>query len=190
MQQVSPSVMPHQRAVTSADRPGQLPLAQGVQFHVTHQILDQGVPIPLAQADRLQTSVMDVFDVLFHSLVRQIESGVGDLNLRARVRTILMRTVCGMSAQRLGEVTVAYYARKNTITVVFSLDERWSVVQRLVLVWRGRNGVALAHVDCQTITKVPGPERRDCAAWFDSRRIRLENHFTKRLAGTCTGAEA
>ena len=190
MQQVSPSVTPQQRAVSSAVRPGHLPLAHGVQFSVTHQILDQGVPIPLAQADHLQTSVMGVTDVLFHSLVRQIESGVGNLDLREKVRTLLMRTVCGMSAQRLGEVRVAYYARKNTITVNFALDERWSVVQRLTLIWEGRNGVTLAHVDCQTITKVPDLDRCDCAAWFDSRRVRLENHFTKRLARTGTGAEA
>lgn len=70
---------------------------------MTHQILDHGVAIPLSQADSLQTSIMGVTDVLFHSLVRQIESGVGNLDLRAKVRTLLMRTVCGMSAQRLGD---------------------------------------------------------------------------------------
>lgn len=190
MQQVSPNVTPQQRAVSSAVRPGHLPLAHGVKFHVTHQILDRGVAIPLARADRLQTSIMGVTDVLFHSLVRQIESGVGNLDLREKVRTLLMRTVCGMSAQRLDEVRVAYYARKNTITVIFALDERWSVAQRLTLVWEGRNGVTLAHVDCQTNTIVPDLDRSDCAAWFDSRRIRLENHFAKRLVGTSAGATA
>lgn len=155
---------------------------------VLHHLDDGGVTVPLAQTDQLHRAIIGMSDVLHHSLARQIESGVGDLDRRKKVRTILARTLWGMNTDRKGDVRVVVYSNRNTLTVFFSIERQWSVCQNVSLIWDGRNGVALSAVDCQTIIKVPDPLRNRCAAWFTRERIRLENHFAKRLAPAGSGA--
>jgi len=147
-----------------------------------HHLEDGGTNVPLAQADDLHRAIIGMSDVLHHSLARQIESGVGDLDRRKKVRKIQARTFWGMNTDRKGDVRVVVSADRNSPTVTFSVEEQWLVSQRLELIWRGRNGVELSAVDCHTALRVPDAERDGCAAWFTNQRIRLENHFVKRLA--------
>lgn len=169
---------------SAADNPAP-PLPDGMECQsltVLHRIEDGGVPVPLMQADHLHGAIIGMSDVLFHSLARQIEAGIGDLDRREKVRTILARTFWGMNTERRGDVRVVVYADRNSPTVTFSMEQQWSVKQRLELVWQGRNGVELSAVASQTTVRVAPAERAGCAAWFTNQRIRLENHFAKRLA--------
>ena len=138
--------------------------------------------MPLAQADHLHRAIIGMSDVLHHSLARQIESGIGELDRREKVRTILARTLWGMNTDRKGDVRVVVYSNRNSLTVFFSIEGHWSVRQDIGLIWEGRNGVSLSAVDCQSSLKVPDPLRNRCAAWFTRERSRLEAHFAKRLA--------
>lgn len=149
---------------------------------VFHHLEDGGAIIPLAQADPLHGAIIGMSDVLFHSLASQIESGVGDLDRREKVRAILARIFWGMNTERRGDVRVVLYTDRNRHTVTFSVEERWLVSQRLELIWRGRKGVELSAVDCHARVHVGDAQRAGCAAWFTNQRIRLENHFAKRLA--------
>ena len=149
---------------------------------VLHHLEDGGTTVPLAQADHLHRAIIGMSDVLHHSLARQIEAGVGDLDRRKKVRTILSNTLWGMNTDRNGDVRVIVCAIRNSLTVFFSIEGQWSVRQDLRLIWEGRNGVALSAVDCQSLLDVPDPLRNRCAAWFTRERSRLEAHFAKRLA--------
>lgn len=157
-----------------------------------HHLEDGGMIVPLAHADDLHRAIIGMSDVLHHSLARQIESGVGDLDRRKKVRKIQARTFWGMNTERREDVRVVVYANRNALAVFFSIDAQWSIRQNIGLIWEGRNGVALSAVDCQTIIEVPDVARAGCAAWFDRQRVRLENHFAKRLAQapSCERGEA
>ena len=173
------------RAACSAAQPSHVASAQGAQLPVSHQLLElqeDGILIPLTKPEPLHNSIMDLQNVLLPSLALQIAVGVGEIDLRVKVRSILTNTLWGMNNGRDGEPRVVVNARKNKLEVFFSLQDRWLVTQRLVLNWQGRNGVVLSEVDCQTVINVPLSERDQCAAWFESQRSRLEKHFAKKLA--------
>lgn len=149
---------------------------------VAHLLQEYGAYISPVEVDELHASITTTFDVLFHSMKRQIESGVGNLDRRESVRTLLKRILCGMSSGKSGDVAVAVEARRNSVTVTFFQREDWSVTVRLELIWLGRNGVHLSMVECHATINVPDQVRERCAAWFTGQRTRLENHFSKRLA--------
>lgn len=153
-----------------------------------HHLEDGGTTVPLAQADDLHRAIIGMSDVLHHSLARQIESGIGDLDRRTKVRTIQARTFWGMNTDRKGDVRVVVYANRNSLTVFFSVESHWTIRQDIGLLWEGRNGVLLSAVDCQWSLKVPDPLRNHCAAWFARERSRLEAHFSKKLASARGGA--
>ena len=177
--------VPEYLAACSAAQPSHVAFAQGAQLPVSHQLLElqeDGLLIPLTKPEPLHNSIMDLQNVLLPSLALQIALGVGELDLRVKVRTILANTLWGMSTGRDGEPRVVVNAKKNKLKVSYLLQDRWLVTQLLVLNWQGRNGVVLSEVDCQTVISVPLSEKDHCAAWFDSQRCRLEKHFAKRLA--------
>ncbi|WP_087139546.1 hypothetical protein [Brevundimonas diminuta] len=155
---------------------------------VIHRIEYGGAIIPRTKADHLHGALTGMSSVLFHSMLRQIETGVGDLDRREKVRTLMANLHWEINADRAGDVKVVVYASRNSPAVFFGIDGHWSGQQRPTLVWTGRNGVALSAVNCQTIIDAPYAERVGRAAGFTHQRIRLENRFAeKRVLAAAAG---
>ena len=174
--------VPQRNAASTATPMPLAPPAKGTSLPVIHELQEHGVSIPLIRADHLHTSIMCVPNVLMPAFALQIALGVGELDLRKKARTILAGMFWGMNTDRPTDPRVVVYNNRNSYTVFFTLRDRWQVSQEFTLTWRGRTSLVLTQVKCQTTIDAPDPERERCAAWFDSQRVRLENHFAKRLA--------
>lgn len=146
-----------------------------------HQFFDGPSQQPIADG-RLSAGVAALIDALFRPLTAQIKMGIGDLDRRKKVRDLIRNIFNGMSARRDDEVTVAFWASRNSPRIIISQRGRWWVDLRPTYLWQGRNGVCLVGVDCHTTFHVPGAEGAVCAAWFERQRDRLDAHFAKRLA--------
>ncbi len=148
---------------------------------ISHCFVDGLTQQPITNG-RLSAAVAGVIDALFRPLAVQIALGIGDLDRRKKVRDLIRNTFNGMSARRDDEVTVAFWASRNSPRIIISQRDRWWVDLRPTYLWQGRNGVCLVGVDCHTTFHIPGAEGAVCAAWFERQRDRLDAHFAKRLA--------
>lgn len=158
-----------------ASEPKPLPIT------INHCFFDGLSQQPLADG-RLSAAVVALIDALFRPLTAQIKMGIGDLDRRKKVRDLIRNTFNGMSARRGDEVTVAFWASRNSPRIIITHGDRWWVDLKPTLQWEGRNGVSLIGVDCHTTFHVPDAEGAVCATWFERQRNRLDAHFTKRLA--------
>lgn len=182
--------VPQQSAASTAKPVSHMPSGQWALIPVVHGLQEHGLIVQPSKADHLHTSILGVPNTLIPSLAHQIALGVGELDLRRKARTILSRMFWGMNSDRAADPKVVVYNNRNSYTVFFTLRDRWSVSQELTLKWRGRSSLVLTRVECQTTIDVPDSEREVCAAWFESQRVRLENHFAKRLAQAPSNAGA
>lgn len=174
--------VPQQSVASNASPVPLMPSGKWSPLPVIHELQEHGAIVPLINADYLHVSIMGVPNVLIPSFALQIALGVGELDLRKKARTILARMFWGMNTDRPADPRIVVYNNRNSYTVFFTLRDQWSVSQEFTLTWRGRTSLVLTRVGCQTTIDVPDPERDHCAAWFEGQRVRLENHFAKRLA--------
>lgn len=169
------------RPTVIVDPPEMVSETETREIAFAHQFFDGPSQQPSADG-RLSAAVTALIDALFRPLTAQIKMGIGDLDRRKKVRDLIRNTFNGMSARRDDEVTVAFWASRNSPRIIITHGDRWWVDLKPTLQWEGRNGVSLVGVDCHTTFHVPGTESAVCAAWFERQRDRLDAHFAKRLA--------
>lgn len=147
---------------------------------ITHTFTEKSHS-PLATDDRLNIAVVAMTDALFKPLATQIMRGIGDLDRRKKFRDLIRNVFNGMDTHKAADVRVAFWARRNSPTVIISQRDRWWIKHEPTYLWNGRRGVSLVGVDCHTTFHVPAHERDDCSAWIERQRDRLDAHFAKRL---------
>lgn len=157
---------------------------------ISHHLTDRGADVHLAQADQLQTQVVQFVEALLLSAVCRPSLETVGFARREEIVQHLAQSLAALAMEQEQEATV--FDSGTSITIPVTLGDGGSVIVVMLLRWKDRYSPTISEVVCRSTIDVSEHDRESYGAWLSEACPQLERHAAcwsrPSLVGTGAGA--